>query len=198
MATSVIIGYYGHKASWEPLVDRAVVSVQNQTQPCQLIVSYEETLQQARNFGAEKAHGEQLVFLDADDELDPRYVEALNRVEGDVKQPSTLGVVNGVEDDEPVLIPEKNLITGNYIVIGAGLNRNLFFTVGGFRDLPVAEDWDLFVRCWLAGGRVVKCPEAIYRVHVNPHGRNRQDDQYETIKRIQRLYMPVAQEKGLV
>src|SRR5688572_819436 len=102
MRTSVIIGYYGNKDLWEPLVDRAVLSAQSQTRKCEIIPMYADNLQAARNEGAERASGNQLVFLDADDELDPAYVEAMESKEGDLKQPSTLGVVDGKEDDYPV------------------------------------------------------------------------------------------------
>lgn len=195
--TSVIIGYFGDREAWEPLVDRAVTSAQLQTLKCEVIPSYAESLCAARNLGAEKASGEQLIFLDADDELDSFYVEAMEQTMADVKQPSTLGIVDGKEDDEPVLISRKNLIRGNYIVIGAGVSRDLFFLVGGFRDLPVAEDWDLWIRCWLNGATILPCPQAIYRVHVNRGGRN-STDSTNTIQRIQKTYLPIAQKKGLV
>ena len=35
------------------------------------------------------------------------------------------------------------------------------------------EDWDLWLRCWLARGTVEAIPEAVYRAHVRNDSRNR-------------------------
>jgi hypothetical protein len=40
---------------------------------------------------------------------------------------------------------------GNWLVIGCVARTDLLREVGGFRDFPVYEDWDLWLRCWLAG-----------------------------------------------
>ncbi|GAG49769.1 unnamed protein product, partial [marine sediment metagenome] len=94
--------------------------------------------------------------------------------EADLIKPATLGVYeDGSTDDEVVMIPApSNVLDKNDIVIGAPINAGLFASVGGFDDLPVLEDWDLWLRCREAGARVVECPGAIYRVGVNPGGRN--------------------------
>jgi GT2 family glycosyltransferase len=131
------------------------------------------TVSQARNIGALHVGADWLIFLDADDELDPRYVEEMLAGEGDIRQPSTLGVINGVEDDYPVLIPPgPNFMAKNHLIIGCMVRRDLFIAAGGFRDLPVLEDWDLWIRLRLAGATVGQCPKAVYRVHVRPNSRN--------------------------
>jgi hypothetical protein len=45
--------------------------------------------------------------------------------------------------------------------------------VGGWRDWPFYEDWDLFLRCWRAGASVEAIPEAVYIAHVRFDSRNR-------------------------
>jgi len=66
--------------------------------------------------------------------------------------------------------------TLNHAVIGTLVRRKLFERVGGFRDLPAYEDWDLWLRCLRAGAQMVDVPAAVYRAHVNPDGgRNSQD-----------------------
>jgi GT2 family glycosyltransferase len=126
-----------------------------------------------RNCAAAHSTADWLIFLDADDELDPEYIEWMLQGTTDIRQPATLGVVDGVEDDYPVVIPPKpNILTGNHLVIGSMVRRELFQSVGGFRPLPVLEDWDLWIRCFRAGATWGVCPKAIYRVHVRQGSRN--------------------------
>lgn len=170
---TVIIPVYGDVERWAPLARRAAASAIAQTVPAaQVVLATAADLAEARNGPASWARTEWLVFLDADDELDVRYIEAMLAGEGDLRQPATLGVTDGVEDAQPVVIPAKDLMTGNYIVIGAMVRTDLFHEVGGFRSLDAYEDWDLWLRVWLAGGRITSVPEAVYRVTVNTTGRN--------------------------
>lgn len=171
-SVAVIVATFGGP-EWIKRRDHACISVERQTKhPSEIIRFHGDTLQEARNSAASLAVSDWLIFLDADDSLDVNYVNAMLNGSGDIRQPSTLGVVDGVEDDAPVLIPKKNLIQANYIVIGAMIRREQFLAVEGFRDLPCLEDWDLWIRLVLAGAEVVPCPEAIYRVTVNPDSRN--------------------------
>lgn len=134
---------------------------------------HKETLAEARNKGAEMVNTDWLIFLDADDELDSRYVDAMRRASGDIRKPSTIGVYpDGSEDDAPAMIPQRDLDRANHIVIGAMCRASMFWEVGGFREYPILEDWDLFRRMWKAGAEVVEVPDAIYRVHVNEGSRN--------------------------
>lgn len=170
---TVIIPVVGDHDRWLPLARRAALSAVAQTVPAtSIVVSTAETLASARNGPASWARTEWLCFLDADDELDVHYIEAMLRAQGDVRQPATLGIVDGREDPTPVVIPARPLHEANYIVIGAFVRTALFRQVGGFRDLPAYEDWDLWIRCWLEGAAIGCAPDAVYRVHVNHAGRN--------------------------
>lgn len=169
---TIVIGTYGDVEYWADVAEPAYKSALDQTVTSEVIRSHGSTLMEARNYGAEEATGEWLVFLDADDELDVGYVEAMIAGDGDIRQPSTLGIVNGVSDDFAVLIPKKNLIEANYLIIGSMVRRDLFLDVGGFDDYPILEDWECWIRLVLAGARVGHCPDAIYKVHVNLNSRN--------------------------
>ena len=170
---SVIIATFGENDLYRRLALRAAASVTQQTvEPLEVVRVHGDTLQKARNEGAELAKGEWLIFLDADDELDPRYVEAMLAAEGDIRRPATLGIVDGVEDVAPVMIPKRDLLMSNYIVIGAMHRREDFLAVGGFNNYPCLEDWDLWLRIVYNGAEVVDVPEAVYRVHVIPDSRN--------------------------
>lgn len=186
---------------WEPLVKRAMLSAH--IAGAKAIWSHEDTLEQARNKGAQKCRSNWAIFLDADDELHPNYITAMlhaaRTTDGDIFKPATLGVVDGVEDDEPVMIPKRNLITGNHIVIGAMVRLDWFHCVGGFRDLPILEDWDLWLRlCAEWDAKVVEVPEAIYKVHVQPNSRNQNADLHrKTYIKITQDIKPVLEAKGI-
>lgn len=170
----IIVPVFGDHDVWKALADRAVESALAQTVAAEVVLSYGETLAEARNNGARQSSSDFLIHLDADDELDPYYIEAMLQGTGDLRQPSTLGVVNGVEDDYPVLIPPHSggMLVGNHLIIGTMVRRSLFEAVGGFRDLPVLEDWDLWLRCIIAGAKLGTASKAIYKVHVRPDSRN--------------------------
>lgn len=143
------------------------------------VIEVVDNVSVARNQGAKHMlakDADWLIFLDADDLLDPGYVEkALPYMDlVDLIQPATCGFYpDGSTDEEPNLIePARSFLQRNHIVIGAPVRASLFEEVGGFNDLPVLEDWDLWIRVMLAGGVVYESPGSIYWVGVNPKGRN--------------------------
>lgn len=199
----IIIGYYGGKDEWGPLAQWAKKSALEQThQPYTVFTVYRaEGLSAARNAGAERSAADWLIFLDADDELDPHYIEEMLKGHGDVRQPMTLGVhADGHEDDYPVLIPPKlpNFLCGNHLVIGSMVRRDLFLRVGGFRDLTCLEDWDLWIRCLLDGAQF-GTSQAVYRVHVRPESRNKDVSLHSAVySEIQQRYQRDMAMRGLI
>lgn len=185
----MIIATYGDYGTWAPLIRRALDSVNRQTRiPDEVVVHHGQDLACARNGGANLVSTDWLIFLDADDELDERYIEASLAGSGDIRQPSTLGIQGDQVDDYPVLIPEAPLAERNYIVIGAMQWRDKFLQAGGFANYSALEDWELWQRLVLHQKAVVTpCPDAIYRVHVTPTGRNnsvqRHGECYMSIRR---------------
>lgn len=172
----VVIPTFGPlNEEWVQLLRRSSCSVVHQTvsTPAWKWGRSETSLSEARNVGGGSSTADWLIFLDADDELDLHYIEAMLQGKGDVRWPSTLGVVDGVEDSEPVLLqPRPSLIVSNHCIIGSMVRRELFELVGGFRDFPILEDWDFWIRCALEGADFQPCPDAIYRVHVREGSRN--------------------------
>lgn len=175
---SVIVGTFGGP-EWVRKAQRAVASAHAQSmKPTEVIHSHKATLHEARNLGAAEAKSEWLCFLDADDELDGDYIaEMAKAIEGldpgdYLLQPSTLGVADDKEDPFPVLIPKKNLLDGNFLIIGTVVRRDQFSRLGGFDDLPCYEDWEMWLNMHTDGAVHVPVPAAVYRVHVNPNGRN--------------------------
>lgn len=184
MSVGIVVGTYGSE-EWRQKGLEAAASVVTQAEVCHV---HSDTLARARNEGAFGFHvrsvknPDWLIFLDADDRLDPNYVESMLKGTGDIRKPSTIGVYpDGTMDDAPCMIPTRDLRTSNHIVIGAMCNANLFHQVGGFRELDALEDWDLWIRMTLAGASVVECPDAVYRVGVNPNSRNSNSNAHNRI-----------------
>ena len=176
----VIVASYGSDDLWDYLSDRAIASVERQTHKPEAIWRVHEAegtdLSTCRNLGASYSTSDWLIFLDADDELDEGYIEAMLAGEGGLRWPSTIGIgVDGKPDDYPVLLQPKadNFLVGNHMVIGTMVRRELFYKAGGFRQgMTMLEDWDLWIRCLLAGGKAKPCPAALYKVHVRSDSRN--------------------------
>lgn len=197
---SVIVGTFGDEAQWGTLAQRALASVERQTvAPHDVAWVHADSLRDARNSGVAQTSGTHLLFLDADDELDPSFVgamsEAVESAEAEghphLVRPATLGIrSDGVEDVSSVVLPERDLMTGNFMVIATVLQRDLFERVGGFEDWPIYEDWDLWIRCVKAGARFGSAPQAVYRVHVREDSRNQQhrEMQVRTFNAIRRQH----------
>ncbi len=171
MDATVVVATFGH--GYEELARRrAIPSAEAQCD--RVIYSHSDTLAAARNKGAAEADTEWLVFLDADDELAPGYLDALNRADGDLRAPAVSYVYNGTPDP-PIVFADRDITVINPCVIGTAVRAEMFHEVSGFLDEPVYEDWSLFLRCHRAGAELVHVPDAVYLAHVNPRGRNSQN-----------------------
>jgi Glycosyl transferase family 2 len=171
----VVIGTYGDLAKWQPKALKAMESAEKQTlKPTEIIWTHAKTLEEARNDGAYLGQSEWIIHLDADDTLDENYIEKMMQGTGDLRQPMTLGVYeDGHTDPEAVFIPAKSDFSqGNWLVIGTMVRRSCFEAAGGWGNEELYEDWSLWWRCWLEGAEIGKAEGAIYRVTVNPTGRN--------------------------
>lgn len=193
MNVSVVIATYGD-AYWQELaVTRAMPSVPDDVT---VVLSHENTLHDARNEGLRHVTTEFVVFLDADDELTPDYFEHTAASNADVRAPSVQYVHDGRR--RPPRMPKvfahdhdcqaTCLPDGNWIVIGAVARTELLRDVGGFRDFSWSEDWDLWLRCHLAGASIEAVPDAVYVAHVRPDSRNRAPDQAEKLAAHQAIY----------
>lgn len=204
---SIVITTYGEER-WQLLAaERAIPSAKEQ-EPYELIVHHEPYLPigPARNSAAERATGEWLLFLDADDELEDNYLLAMTdaicfsgRPEPALLQPAVRYVRKNDRSQTPFVIPKKDLRSDNYLVIGTVLRASLFREVGGFNDYPHGfEDWSLWAKCWKAGATVYPVPKAVYNAHVNPQSKHRQmwrdrKLQVETHMRVQAELFPESE-----
>lgn len=173
----VVVGTFGDPDWLNVARTVAVPSINEQTIHPAYIYRHGNTLQEARNEGAQLLikmyHVKYLIFLDADDELEPTYVEEMLKGTADIRRPSTRGIYeDGSIEDPPSMIPERDLRTANYIIIGSMCRADQFTAVGGFDDYPILEDWALWRKLVKAGATIENIPEAVYRIHVHPGSRN--------------------------
>jgi glycosyl transferase family 2 len=139
------------------------------------------TLHDARNGALDQVATEWVVHLDADDELEAGYLDAMATGSADVRAPSVRYVYGSRA--EPPRMPTvwahdhrceaACLSWGNWLVVGALVRADLVRDAGGWHDYPWSEDWDLWVRCRAAGATFEAVPEAVYRAHVRRNSRNR-------------------------
>lgn len=190
---AVIIGTFGDIVEWTPLVQRASASITAQTHPADFVIwKHADTLQHARNWGAGDAtRADWFIFLDADDELEPTYIEEMLRATGDIRRPSTRGIYeDGTIEDPPSLIPERDLNVANYIVIGAMIRAAMFFDVDGFDDYPILEDWALWLKMVHHQNAVITAvPAAVYRIHVRSGSRNTEPEHRAVYQIIRQRYV---------
>lgn len=179
--TTIVIGTFGGD-EWKNLAEtRAIPSAR--AQGCRVVHSHCGTLHDARNAALDQVDTPWVIHLDADDELEPGYVAGVGiPVSGDVRVPMVRYMQRGRAVSRPRFprvaghVHEcvgECLLYGNWVVVGAAARTELVRRVGGWRDYPWSEDWDLWLRCHLAGAAVVPAKAAIYRAHIRPNSRNR-------------------------
>lgn len=178
MDVTVAIATFGERSWLDLAASRAVVSAEQLGVPW--VYAHGSSLHRARNAALELVDTEWVCHLDADDELEPGYFDAMAAGSADVRAPA---VRYGSDDAwaEPTMprvvghrhnCDAECLVEGNWIVVGAVARTDLVRDLG-WRDFPWCEDWDLWLRCHLAGDTIEAIPAAVYRAHVRADSRNR-------------------------
>lgn len=173
MGITVIVGTFG-SSDWENMGRETAESLREQTLfPDKALHSHGSSLQYARNSPAFAASSDWLLFLDADDSLDKRFIEEMTKKSETVDRMTLIRpAITTHQKPKPHVLPVKNIFKANFMIIGTLVSKELFDLVGGFRNLPMYEDWDLWVRCTKVGAKYDSCPKAIYHINHNDRGRN--------------------------
>ncbi len=119
----------------------------------------------ARNAGIRRAQGEFILPIDADDQIDPRYLEhAFRAIDAD----ATVDLVysDSLFDNgktrvrkTPGRFEAKALAAANQLVYCCVYRRAVWAKVGGYRDnVRGYEDWDFWLAAALAGAKAVYIP----------------------------------------
>lgn len=176
---AVIIATFGDSKWTELAHERAIASVHRQTMtPAKCIYTHGHNLADSRNEAAASCDNKWLIFLDADDELAPDYVEQMERKTRMEPDASILvpmvQYVHPNREEEPRMLGPYKLRDMNYIVIGAAVRHDLFDAAGGFWNERAWEDWSLWLRCEHLGAALASAPRAVYRAFVKDgESRNR-------------------------
>lgn len=172
---AVVVATFGDE-SWRAKARAHALPSAEAEQPDQLVHIHGRTLAAARNAGVAETSTEWLCFLDADDELEPGYLDTLLTGSGDLRAPAVRYVqpcdIGGDAIPPIVTFVDRDIDTMNPCVIGTLVRRTMFDRAGRFWNEPAWEDWSLFRRCWLLSATIVHHPSAVYRANVNDHGRN--------------------------
>lgn len=218
MDLTVVVASYGD--SYRQLAStRAVPSVAG-AGAAHLVQTHQQggTLAEVRNAGLNLVRTEWVCFLDADDELEPGFVEAMERGTADVRAPAvryvpwSANLVRGVRPDGvgrearvPRVVGREHashecraecLAYGNWLVIGSVVRTELVRAVGGFEEWPVYEDFALWSRIWKQTGATFEAvPQAVYRAHVRQNSRNRSS---LSARAKHRVHQDIARAVGLV
>jgi len=175
MRFGVAVGTYGPD-SWRSLAQRAVESAWAAGAD-EVVHVHTNSLALSRNTAGDQLSTDYLCFLDADDFLEPRFFDNVKKKIRSGKfiyKPYTRGIyTDGTQDSDPSLVPTRDMSLANHLIIGCPVRKLDFLSIGGFDgSLPALEDWDFFGRLILAGCKVIEVPGAVYRISVNPQGRN--------------------------
>lgn len=208
MDVTVVIASYGDRIWRDRARERALPSVANQGVERVLVHDPRGTLAQVRNRGLEAVNTEWVCFLDADDELETGYFDAMKLGEADLRAPSVRYVSHQRRPDVgKVLMPKvvgrahqhqctaECLDYGNWLVIGTVARTELVKRVGGFDEYPVYEDYALWAKCWKAGATAEPIPDAIYKAYVRQQSRNRGS---MSLKAKHEVHKQIARDLGLV
>lgn len=162
---------------------------------------------------AERLSSEWIIYLDGDDELEDGYLDAMFRGQiADIIAPAVRYVRAGRENRSPAAawIPRvpghrhgectaECLLDGNYIVVGAGARVATLQAVGGWREWPMYEDWDLWLRAHVhARATFARAPESVYRAHARRDSRNRAPSREEKLAAHRAIEADVLASNGRV
>lgn len=115
-----------------------------------IIYQEHQGLSAARNNGIKNSTGDFLTFLDSDDELLKDHLQI--RINYLNKNPNIDFIHGGIKIIGNEFVPDKNnpkeLIHLSKCTIGATFfgKRNVFISLGGFKDIPYSEDSEFFER----------------------------------------------------
>jgi glycosyltransferase involved in cell wall biosynthesis len=179
MTIACIVGSYGSR-TWKTLArNRALPSTVGQGINEVIDVHLDDgTLAQARNEGARRARADWLLYLDADDELAPGFVDAMRAaIEAEPTRPAlftpAVCYARGTVRPTPKIWPRMDFKVGNWCIIGTLIERSLFHALGGFREYLLYEDYALWAMASEAGAEVFEVPDAVYIAHHGRLSRNR-------------------------
>lgn len=180
MDVTVLIASYGHP-SWIKLADRAAASVPSGIKYLKFHQT-NGTLATVRNKIIENVDTDYVCYLDADDEFEVGFFEAMSEGKADIRAPAVRYVNPNGTSYRPPMMPNvaghthqcvaECLIEGNWLVVGSVAPTELIKRLKWY-EYPAYEDFDLWQRAYIAGASFEAIPQAIYHAHTRPKSRNK-------------------------
>ena len=174
----IIIPTFGDPKWKQTASERAIPSAFRQNGNTIVTPSHADSLSAARNDPGLASEADYLVFLDADDELDDGYTNSaaltIAATDADVVIPYVQKVnADGTATQPPKMLDPVSWAHGALCVVGSPIRTDLFKKVGGFKEMPMYEDWDLFWTLHQGGASFVESPSTVYRYWQTPVSRTR-------------------------
>lgn len=193
--------------AWSDLARRRALPSCAAQQPDELITVHRDVndVCAARNAAARAATSDWLIFVDADDELEPGYLDALRPYLADttlllapyvryVRYEKGRRVVTSPRIPNAPAWPEMN-----ELVTGTAIGRETFDAVGGWdSSFWPWSDWELWLRATRAGCTHIHIEKAVYRAYVTETSENARlapADARTLHARIKKLHAPVWRDK---
>lgn len=132
----------------------------------------------ARDIGVKMSTGKLLLFVDADDMIAPDFIQQCGRAikkGADIAYPNMLlfdGLPINKLVDNPARITAKYLLgKKTSIPVTSMMWRKVYESLGGFRELPIFEDWDFWIRA-ACNGYTFKKANTLLWYRQNENSRN--------------------------
>lgn len=137
----------------------------------------------ARNTGARCSSSEYIVFVDADDKLDPNYLKLLVRVLQDNEDLdcvfADLQLFGLYNNTVKTTLPEPGaILRGQTVGVGGGMlmKRRLLDVVGGFDESEIMrigrEDWEFYIRVFTSRAKAAHVDEPLYCYRMSSSSMN--------------------------
>lgn len=115
----------------------------------------------ARDIGVRMSRGELLLFVDADDKLAPDFLQQSVKsiANADIVYPSMVmftDYTSTLHESPPVLKAKHLMDKKCAIPVTCMMKRDVYEILGGFKEMPIFEDWDFWIRASVAGFRFKK------------------------------------------
>jgi glycosyltransferase involved in cell wall biosynthesis len=142
-----------------------------------------------RNQGALLATSEHLLFIDADDVTEPYFTEAMVKTKAETKAdiiyPNVLlwsswhdkVKLKNAWHEAAETITMENMLEYNQLVVSSLVPKELYFRVGGTPNMPILEDYKVWMECLKQGASFAKSPQSVLRYRQRTDGRLRHNDE---------------------